>query len=635
MPRTFKTPGVYRKEIDLSEILVPAGISDGGIVIRATKGPVNRPVLVSNDKEFVETFGEPYFVSGTGTTPKERLIPEYGYGSYAALEYLKESSVLYVVRDFDSGDKYASCTFAPASDAVTYTSGTGISGDETTTPDKVDVISILDTASSGDNTLLVAPRYPGTDGDSLAVTIERFNTSADWKFAYDQYPLVVSATSAQFLSGATDQGTSAMGTTSIYSYYPIASKVFKMNVYSKRTDQEWTDLFGTSADKANNKLRIAPIETFYGVLEDGVKDSNKNNLFIESVVNGNSSQIYVKAGTNLAAVRFPVATTGTDIPVREDSTSVYVNYTTEATGNAVGLNQLTGGAVSKDNGLDNTGGWSFFESREDVNASILICPSYDQTQKQTVASVAAKRLDCIAVTQTGELDDNSTQTVLAAEKYGYQSPSYVALYAGYSKVYDNYNDKIVYLPNAIFGAQLMARGDNIANPWDAPAGIDRATLAVLDQRKIWSFDDIGKLYEKNINTTRFIRGTGHVMWGQKTAQLKNSALDRINVRRNLLYIENNIEPALLPFVFENNTDKTRLRIFTIVDEFLAGVQAGGGLTAYEVVCDTTNNTPTVIDSNQLNVDIYVQPTRTAEFIQFTTVVTRTGVSFSEVRLAVA
>jgi hypothetical protein len=181
----------------------------------------------------------------------------------------------------------------------------------------------------------------------------------------------------------------------------------------------------------------------------------------------------------------------------------------------------------------------------------------------------------------------------------------------------------------------MARGDNIANPWDAPAGIDRGTLSVLDARKVWSMDDIGKLYDKNLNTTRFIRGTGHVMWGQKTAQLKRSALDRINVRRNLLYIENNIEPALLPFVFENNTDKTRLRIFTIVDEFLAGVQAGGGLTAYQVVCDTTNNTPTVIDSNQLNVDIYVQPVRAAEFIQFTTVVTRSGVSFSEVRLAVA
>jgi phage tail sheath protein FI len=131
---------------------------------------------------------------------------------------------------------------------------------------------------------------------------------------------------------------------------------------------------------------------------------------------------------------------------------------------------------------------------------------------------------------------------------------------------------------------------------------------------------------------RFIRGTGFVMWGQKTAQQKKSALDRISVRRNLLFMENNIEIALFPFTFENNTVQTRLRVFSLIDNFLAGVQAGGGLTDYEVVVDETNNTPTIIDSNQMNVDVYVQPTRTAEFIQFTTIVTRTGISFSDVRL---
>ena len=122
------------------------------------------------------------------------------------------------------------------------------------------------------------------------------------------------------------------------------------------------------------------------------------------------------------------------------------------------------------------------------------------------------------------------------------------------------------------------------------------------------------------------------MWGQKTAQMKASALDRINVRRNLLFIENNIEVAMFPFVFENNTVQTRLRAWSMVDEFLAGVQSGGGLTAYDVVCDETNNTAAIIDANQMNIDIYVQPVRSAEYIQFTTVVTRTGVAFSDVRL---
>jgi phage tail sheath protein FI len=120
------------------------------------------------------------------------------------------------------------------------------------------------------------------------------------------------------------------------------------------------------------------------------------------------------------------------------------------------------------------------------------------------------------------------------------------------------------------------------------------------------------------------------MWGQKTAQKKASALDRINVRRLLLYIENTVEPSLLPFLFENNNDRTRSRVFAIVDQFLATVQAGGGLTAYRVVCDSTNNTSQVVDNNQLNVDIYVQPSKAIEFIQLQTVITRSGVNFNEV-----
>jgi len=119
------------------------------------------------------------------------------------------------------------------------------------------------------------------------------------------------------------------------------------------------------------------------------------------------------------------------------------------------------------------------------------------------------------------------------------------------------------------------------------------------------------------------------------AQLKKSSLDRINVRRNLIYIEKNIENALNQFVFENNTVGTRLRVYSMVDDFLAGVKAGGGLYDYSVVCDESNNTPDVIDANQLNIDIYLQPTQVIEFIQFTTVVTRTGINFSDVKLKYA
>jgi len=636
MARVFSTPGVYRREIDLSEILVAAGISNGGTVIRARRGPVNRPVLVANDKEFNETFGEPIFTSGTNrTTVTGPLIPEFGYGAYAALEYLKESDTLYVVRDFTPGeDNYAAVSYA--TDMSFTIASAGISGTRFVRGDRLDAadrIKILDehaeTGGDGASDFTVAYVGPGTDGNNVGVTVEPFSLSADWKFAYDEYPTSAHAASATSLTDA-----------EINEWYPIGSKVFKMNVYLKNNDQNWQDLYRNDSDRLNGRLYISPVETYYGSFNESLKDGNGNNLFIETVVNGASEYIYVKKGASFNPTddHFPYVNSTSELsalPDAEDSAGdTYAKWQVSATTNP-GLATMSGGETDIDNGMDDTTGWNIFEDRENVTVGILIGHSFNTAYKQEVARVAAVRADCIAVLQTGELNDDTTTEVLASEDYGYRSPSYAALYGGYCKVYDTYNDKFVYLPNSIFGAALMARVDTIANPWDAPAGVNRAIMPVLEQRKIWTFDEIGKLYDRNINVPKLITGTGNVMWGQKTAQMKASALDRINVRRNLLYIENNVEVALLPFVFENNTAKTRLRVFSLVDEFLAGVQAAGGLTAYQVVVDETNNTPAIIDANRLNVDIYVQPTRAIEFIQLTTVITRTGISFEEVRIATA
>jgi len=641
MARVFSTPGVYRREIDLSEILVPTGISNGGIVVRAKKGPVNRPVLVSNDKEYIDTFGQPIFTSGYNSAApnnSQNLVPEYGYGAYASLEFLKESSVLYVVRSYTTtADKYANNEInVQGSDVQFTTSSDGITGTPWVKGDRLDTktyISVLDgyAAAGGASNFLVGALGPGTDGNSIAVTVEPFSLSADWRFAYDEFPTSARAASA----------TSGLTTSEIQTWYPIGSKVAKINVYTKTTTQEWDDLFRNQDDRTNGRLYISPVETFYGALDENLKDGNGNNLFIENVINGNSTYIYVKKGSSLT-LNWPVladADAGV-LPYATLSGEEYIKYKTTGTSGATDnrLIPLDGGASPAKvdpNGDDDVAAWKIFEDRENVSVQILIGTSNNTAIKQEMGRIAATRADAIATVQAATLDDDSTEEVLSKEAYGYRTPSYVAIYGGFSKTYDQYNDKFVYLPNSIFGAALYARVDNIANPWDAPAGINRAVLSVLDQRKVFVDDEIGKLYDRNINVPKFIRGTGYVMWGQKTAQMKASALDRINVRRNLLFIENNVERSLLPFVFENNTAKTRLRVFSLVDEFLAGVQAGGGLTAYKVVVDETNNTPAVIDSNRMNVDIYVQPARTIEFIQLTTVITRTGISFEEVRIATA
>jgi phage tail sheath protein FI len=119
------------------------------------------------------------------------------------------------------------------------------------------------------------------------------------------------------------------------------------------------------------------------------------------------------------------------------------------------------------------------------------------------------------------------------------------------------------------------------------------------------------------------------MWGQKTAQLKHSALDRINARRLVTYLEKSIEPALLPFVFQINNSTNRLRVWSLIDSFLSGVLAGGGLQGYNIICDDSNNTQQIINSNQLVVDCYVNPAAVAEFISLNVIITRnTGIQIT-------
>jgi len=634
--RVYKAAGVKREEHDVSQTLVPTGVSDGGTVIRSRKGPINRIVQVSDDTEFIDSFGEPYFLSGdnaiNGQNDARRgLVPEFGYGAYGALEYLKESDTLYVVRGYEDTDQFASVevfnnlNLSAYTETETSATNTTLSywqpvsaGDsDSTTPDKEDYISAIEYWAVNrqwlNGPLLVAATSPGEDGNDVAVTIESFSLSADWRYRYDSYP---SQTSATVMSG---------DTSAVAANFPIANKVFKVNVFVKGRDSNWEDFVDstTPALSGLNALRIAPVETFYGTLGPQL-DVEKRELNIESVINGNSKYIYVKSNT--AYTRFSYNERDYLFnPNKEDTIGDYV-YLNQ-------LVQLKNGVQKMDTGLGSTTGWSLFEERENAYVSILLCPDYSTVVKQEVGRIAAKRMDCIAVFQTGELTDSDSNSIIAKEDYGYMNPSYVALYAGYSQVYDRYNDKKVYLPNSIFGGMAMARTDRIANPWDAPAGITRATLSVLDQRKTFGETAIGKIYERNINPVALLRGTGYVIWGQKTAQQVASSLDRIQVRRNLLFIENNIERSLVNFVFENNTVKTRLRVFSLVDTFLGGVLAGGGLYDYDVTVDETNNTNEVIDAHQMMVDIVVQPVKAAEFVVLRTTITRTGVSIEEIRAA--
>jgi len=184
-------------------------------------------------------------------------------------------------------------------------------------------------------------------------------------------------------------------------------------------------------------------------------------------------------------------------------------------------------------------------------------------------------------------------------------------------------------PSVVLGG-VYAFNDKVAYPWFAPAGLNRGGIdsAIQAERKL-THSNRDTLYDSNVNPIATFPGQGICAWGQKTLQKKASSLDRINVRRLLIKVKKFIASSSRFLVFEQNNAATRRRFLNIVNPFLEQVQSNSGLSAFRVVMDETNNTPDVVDRNILYGQIFVQPTKTAEFIVLDFTVQPTGATFPE------
>jgi phage tail sheath protein FI len=177
---------------------------------------------------------------------------------------------------------------------------------------------------------------------------------------------------------------------------------------------------------------------------------------------------------------------------------------------------------------------------------------------------------------------------------------------------------------------VYAFNDRVAAPWFAPAGLNRGGIdvAVQAERKLTQ-SNRDDLYDANVNPLASFPNTGIVVYGQKTLQKKSSALDRVNVRRLMIAAKKYIASASKFLVFEQNTAVTRNRFLNIVNPYFEDVQQRQGLYAFKVVMDDSNNTPDVIDRNQMVGQIFLQPTKTAEFIVIDFNILPTGAAFPD------
>ncbi len=237
------------------------------------------------------------------------------------------------------------------------------------------------------------------------------------------------------------------------------------------------------------------------------------------------------------------------------------------------------------------------------------------------------RADCFFImdgSSYGRSIDNAITDVKSLDS------NYVATYYPWVKILDSVKGKPTWVPPSVVLPGVYSQNDEVGQEWFAPAGLNRGGLTeVLEAKTRLTNLERDDLYENRINPIATFPGQGVVVFGQKTLQGKPSALDRINVRRLLINLRKFIASSSRFLVFEQNTSSLRNRFLNIVNPYMEQVQANSGLTAFRLVMDDSNNTPDVIDRNQLVGQIFIQPTRTAEFIVLDFVVQPTGAAFPE------
>ena len=224
----------------------------------------------------------------------------------------------------------------------------------------------------------------------------------------------------------------------------------------------------------------------------------------------------------------------------------------------------------------------------------------------------------------GRSIDNAVQDIKTLDS------NYVATYYPWVKISDSAFSKPTWVPPSVVMPGVYAKSDSLSHEWFAPAGLNRGGLtSVVETKGRLTHSERDTLYENRINPIAQFPAQGVVVFGQKTLQGKPSALDRVNVRRLLIRVRKFIASTSRFLVFEQNTATTRNRFLNIVNPFLEQVQANSGLSAFRVVMDESNNTPDVVDRNQLVGQIFLQPTRTAEFIVLDFVVQPSGAAFAD------
>lgn len=559
------SPGVQVKEIDLTNVVPAVSTSIGGYAGAFSWGPVEEVRTVSSEKELAETFGLP---------PKTDVSVSQSF--LTAASFLKYSSSLKVVRA------------AAASGYKNATSGSG--GTSGVQINNFAAYEASFNANSG-SVGYMAAKYPGTLGNGLIVSVcPAAAAFAGWAYA----------SSFTAAPGSSDYAVSK------------GSSTDEMHIAVVDGSGIWSGVAGTV------------LETFAFVSQasDAVKEDGTSN-FYKTVLNTQSKYVYQLAH-ELAEMGLTAAAAGAAFTTG----SVVLTYT------------LAGGTDVAVTSAHIVTALDYLADSETVDVNLLFAIP-DNTGETLIAAklsaVAVARKDAIAflsppiVASTGSTPTASVKTwVTLSQATASGSTSYVVYNNTALKVYDKYADDYRYIGAGGHIAGLCAQTDAVADAWFSPAGFNRGQLLGVTKLAYNANNtDRDTLYKANINPIVSFPGQGTVLFGDKTGLVKPSAFDRINVRRLFIVLQKAISTAAKFQLFEFNDEFTRAQFKNIVEPFLRDVQGRRGIVDFAVICDSSNNTSQVVDSNEFVAEIYVKPSRSINYITLSFIATRSSVQFSE------
>jgi hypothetical protein len=669
------SPGVSVKEIDLTTIVPAVATTPGGFAGYFHWGPVDEIVTVTNETELVSIFGK----------PQNDNYADF----FTAANFLSYGNNCQTVRVVGSAARNGNSKIAGNTTAAGITLVNSVTNLVINNEVQFGASAGLSTSNAATNGVVFAAKYPGVLGNSLKVVI----TSGTGTTAYGlsgNHPLGVTyirlgqdATKYGYFSVG-DEFSFADGTTVLLNnipgataYYgdfyrvngtvtgitlnlqtllptdkPTAAGVTHKSVYAKyitttaTTTQYVSDAGGTGdlinvlvldKDGTWTGTQGALLEKYEGLSRcTDARNSDGSSNYYRSVVNEKSPYIW--------AIQADVQSNTPRTSSYGFSGSELIGSglsTISAVGTGVNVLGFSGGVSATPSVSERWAtGWSKFADADLVDVSLLPLGNANATLAQLVIqNVCEKRLDCIAFVSPAQTDVENKlpyEALNAIKTFRDStlniSSSYAVLDSGWKYQLDTYNNVLRVMPLNADIAGLVARTEFTNEAWFSPAGFNRGQVKNVVKLAYNPTQEAHRdeLYTRQVNPVVSFPGEGTILFGDKTAQTRPSAFDRINVRRLFIVLEKAIATASKFFLFEQNDAFTRAQFKNLVVPFLKTVQQRRGITDFKVVCDETNNTGEVIDRNEFVADIFVKPTRSINFIQLNFIATRTGVDFNEV-----